>query len=82
MSGYVFLRQNLVLLRFPSSFRIVAPGDGAIGSGGPEFRKKSARSFVADRPARASRAPAGRAWNLGLWARGASEVTEDETEAG
>ena len=80
MSGYVFLRQKRVLLRFPSSFRIVAPGGGAAGSGGPDVRKKSARSFVAERPTRPSCAPAARACSLGLCARGASDVMLEEME--
>jgi len=81
MSGYVFFRQNFALPRLPSSLRIVAPGGGAEGSGGPELRRKSARSFVVDR-LRVSVVAASRAWSRGLCARGALEVTVEEMIAG
>ncbi len=83
MSAVALLRQNLVLLRLACSFRTVELEGGPTGSGGPEVRRKSARSLVAERAAEASvLALAARACSLGLNGRGASLVTVEEMLAG
>lgn len=92
ISPYVLPRfQNLALLVFlPSSLRLVtaftaAVLSGIVGSGGPvgpELRKKSARSFVAERPPDRVSLAAARAWRRGLCALRALEETLDEMTAG
>lgn len=80
-SPYVFFdRQNLPLFLsscFPFPFAGVITG----GSGGPELRRKSARSLVDVLPGRVSATAGALACSLGLYARGASDATEVDERA-